>query len=126
MLLQRAISGDLANDCFSWLAIESLNLGHLRWPIRPKHHQLSHLTSGIRRDLRNPKYFGCINDEDMLGQVCSVARVCHRRSIPVAVLTRYLLRIVRRWKGYKPALPSRKLRLRKRCVKPPRVPRPRL
>ena len=60
------------------LAWESLAAGELRWPLRPKFHAFSHIIETVAVDKRNPKLYGCMLDEDMLGQVVRASRVCHR------------------------------------------------
>lgn len=99
MLMLHAFPGDAVVASYNCLAAESVGLGELRWPLRPKHHGLCHLVCNVRRDRRNPKYYGCMLDEDFLGRTVRVARVCSRRTVSYGVLSRYIVRVMRRWRG---------------------------
>lgn len=81
------------------LAAEALQNNELIWALRPKLHAMSHVILGVEADSRNPKYFSCFLDEDFLGKVVKVAAKCHRVTVCGAVLQRYLVRMLRRWRG---------------------------
>lgn len=83
----------------AWLSAWALRERSLRWCLRPKHHAFQHLILLAQRDKRNPKRYATILDEDFIGRVVRVARVCHRRTMAEGVLFRYLVRLRRRWCG---------------------------
>lgn len=96
----------LATNVF--LAQRALERGVLRWPLRPKHHGLHHLSAMTAVDSRNCKYTGCICDEDVLGRLIRVARVVARRGVCWAVVNRCIVRMVRKWRT-KPAAVTRRI-----------------
>lgn len=86
--------------CWSALAKTALQQERLAWPIRPKWHFMSHLAEVIRSDKENPRFYHCYRDEDAIGTVIKVAATCHRSTVSGAVLSKYLLRLGLRWKGF--------------------------
>ena len=117
------LSGRQMLAAYHWLAADSLAQGVLRWPLRPKHHAVFHLLKSVALDARNPKRFGTIMDEDLLGKVVKVAAKCHRRTVAEGVVFRYIVNLARRWRGLQE--PRRlRIRLRPRLRRRPVLPLP--
>ena len=93
-------AGNHVVSSYGWLAREATNKKQLLWPIRPKVHALCHIIMYVQATRRNPKYTGCMIDEDFLGRVIRVAGKSSRRSASTNVLWRYIIRVACQWKGF--------------------------
>jgi len=78
-----------------FLSDGALRRGQRRWPLRPKHHFAKHLVQQAFRSKRNPKYRGCMQDEDFLGKVARLGKDLNRRCIMVHIIKRFRLRLAR-------------------------------
>ncbi len=78
------------------LSREAAEAGRMRWPIRPKHHYMEHMVEQAYKHLRNPKLWGCMLDEDFLGQVVRLGKVVNRMTVHDHIIWRFQLRLSRR------------------------------
>jgi hypothetical protein len=99
----------------AWLAAEAARNARMLWPLKPKHHGLSHLIMGVRKTKRNPKYFATMLDEDYLGRVVKTACKVSRLDVAGGVLFRYLIRVVRRWRGLEEPRVRKRIGFGRRC-----------
>ena len=83
----------LATQLF--LSDRALERRQRRWAIRPKHHFTKHLVKQVIKSSRNPKYWGCMQDEDFLGKVARLGKDLNRRCIMVHIIKRFRLRLAR-------------------------------
>jgi hypothetical protein len=69
-----------------------IGLGHLAmYRPKPKAHMWLHLIDDFIKPTRlNPRNFWCYGGEDFVGRVKRIAAACHRTSVVVSVLKRYL------------------------------------
>ena len=65
-----------------------LALGILRWPLRPKLHQLEHLIYDFAVH-QNPSHFSCLLDEDLIGKVKRTKSQTHPATMTVHSLEHY-------------------------------------
>ena len=76
----------------SWLHTQSIQQGHLRWHIIPKHHYLWHLA--ILKG-RNPRFYQTYIDESFVGRLCNVYKACldgqYMSGVQLTVFQKYLL-----------------------------------
>ena len=61
--------------CHPGLAKRALDHEVLRWPIYPKIHQFEHLMVDWAKRFGNPRYYGLMIDEDLVGKVKSLALI---------------------------------------------------
>ena len=80
-----------------YLSAAAAEAGRLRWPLRPKHHFFVHIINSTKSSFRNPKYYSCMLDEDLLGKVVRLAREVNRKCVANHVLWRCQLRLARPW-----------------------------
>ena len=83
----------LATQLF--LSDRALERRQRRWAIRPKHHFTKHLVKQVIKSSRNPKYWGCMQDEDFLGKVARLGKDLNRRCAMVHIIKRFRLRLAR-------------------------------
>jgi len=81
--------------CLSnFYALRSISVaaGHLAmYRPKPKSHMWLHLIDDFIKPTRlNPRNFWCYGGEDMVGRVKKIAAACHRSTLTVSVLKRYL------------------------------------
>ena len=74
------------------LARESIELGNRRWHILPKHHEFLEMLLAATRTRLNPSYHWAFADEDYVGMVAELGKICHARTMTVSVLRRYSIR----------------------------------
>lgn len=70
------------------LAGDAVRSSSTLFKVRPKLHLLWHLADRLRA--MNPKVTSCMSDESFMGVVGRVAKQCHRASMNLRVLQRYL------------------------------------
>ena len=80
------------------LADFSLSSGRLRYHIRPKCHMLGHIAFHFLP--KNPRYFACYSDEDLIGRMKRVAQVAHPLYMSRLVMQRYIIQICQLWAGH--------------------------
>ena len=80
------------------LANISLENEILRWPLRPKQHQMEHLTFDFAV-FANPREFSCLLDEDLVGRLKKITAHTHPATMSVWVLEHYAVCAAHRWVG---------------------------
>ena len=65
---------------------------------RPRQHQLDHVLRQLRKGV-SWKWVSCFDDEDHVGQVCTLARACHAAGVGLRCLQRWSAIIMRKWLG---------------------------
>ena len=85
-------------DTYSALARFCVDLGDPGWHLVPKHHYLAHLRDDIATTSFNPMFHHCFVDEDMVGRVARGSRMCHRSTVTVRWLERYIHFLWLRWR----------------------------
>ena len=93
---QCVAAGNLYNVTHQMLASEALSCEKCLWKVRPKVHDLCHMISRTELDASSPKYTQCVQDEGMLGKFKKIARRCHRLTISLRFLQRWLVELERR------------------------------
>ena len=68
--------------------------GRNLWMIIPKAHHLMHFASVVQVECLNPKAWSLFMAEDFIGRISRIARVCHRSSVSMRTLERYLALIL--------------------------------
>jgi hypothetical protein len=82
---------------YGFLGAEATRLGTVIWKIRPKHHFIDEMLERIRETHMNPRHQHCFMEEDFAGKLSRLARKCHRLTVCVRSIERYLLFITIRW-----------------------------
>lgn len=72
---------------YSELARQATSPGE--WHIVPKFHQFHHLILDSMEDRNNPRFFHCFGDEDMVGQMLTLARAGHATTVVDNALDNY-------------------------------------
>ena len=71
--------------------------GRLLFPVRPKMHSLEHLIFDFLPKRGNPRYYGCMLDEDMIRRVKSILTGVHPCVFSLRALDRYNICVCLRW-----------------------------
>lgn len=82
-------------SALNWLATENVKAGKCRFHIRPKVHQLSHLT--FNHLPLNPRRYSNYLDEDYICKTKQVAAKAHPLHMPMHVAMRYSIAACLRW-----------------------------
>ena len=61
------------------------------WRLRPKCHYFDHILRTLEVSNLNPKLFGTLRCEDMLGKLKRIGKACDRRTASMRILQRWLL-----------------------------------
>ena len=101
----RAISDEGLNFLrgFKKLASMALRRGNPRYQIVTKLHFWAHICWDLRFQadtgypVLNPLAYSCQMDEDYVGKVCSLSRLCHGRTMHFATLQKYKINLALRW-----------------------------
>ena len=89
--------------CFYRLASLAYGRRKTRFQIATKLHMFAHITHALRLEAAtdnptlNPISFSCQADEDFVGKVCSLSRVCHGRTLHIKTLQKYKVNLALRW-----------------------------
>ena len=83
-------------------------IGKNLWLLMPKHHHLFHCALKARKDRINPRTGTLFAGEDFVGRISRIARVCHRSTVSLRVLMRYLALL---------HLHLERLKVWKKCIK---------
>lgn len=81
--------------CLNELAVLAVQAGQLRYHLRPKCHQLGHLTFHFLP--RNPRYFHVYQDEDFIARTKRVAEVRDPVFVSRLALFRYIIHVCMMW-----------------------------
>ena len=81
--------------CLNELAVLAVQAGRLRYHLRPKCHQLGHLTFHFLP--RNPRYFHVYQDEDFIARTKRVAEVSDPVYVSRLALFRYIIHVCMMW-----------------------------
>ena len=84
-------------NSLNWLATENLKLKKCRFHMRPKIHQLSHITFHFLP--LNPRRLSNYLDEDFICKTKRVAENVHPLHTPMHVCMRYSIAVCLRWSG---------------------------
>lgn len=79
------------------LALHAVGAKQLRYHMRPKIHQLGHIVYHFLP--RNPKYYSCYLDEDMVARVKRVATVAPPLHTSRLAMQRYIIHVCMAWGG---------------------------
>ena len=83
----------------SWgLADMALSREVMRWPLRPKQHQLEHLVWDFGF-YENPTHFSCHLDEDLIGILKKITMHTHPSTMSVRTLEHYSVAMAALWVG---------------------------
>ena len=82
--------------CLNELAVLAVQAGQLRYHLRPKCHQLGHLTFHFLP--RNPRYFHVYQDEDFIARTKRVAEVSDPVFVSRLALFRYIIHVCMMWR----------------------------
>ena len=61
------------------------------WRLLPKHHHFQHLLDDVKETLINPRFYTLLCAESFIGVIGRISRTCHRSSLSLRVLQRYIL-----------------------------------
>ena len=96
-VLQEQASGFLRG--FAWLAAQTLRSEFNGWGLKPKLHYLKHVQLELLDAARanhsfilNPMLFGCEQNEDLIGRVCTLSRKVSSRLMQQRVLECFLVK----------------------------------
>ena len=78
--------------CSNLLASRAKRAGSKNWRLKPKHHQLLELCHEANATALNPALYWTFGDEDFVGKVSVIAARCHRQTVSVRTLQRWLIR----------------------------------
>ena len=81
---------------YNSLALAAIDLGQIRWPVRPKNHKLEHMVLDFA-PLRNPRYVQCMLDEDMMRFTKRIVVRTHPHVFGTRTLMLYLVAVSLRW-----------------------------
>lgn len=76
---------------YSRFAAKAFADGERMWKLVPKFHLFQHLCEWQAQEWGNPRYFWTYSDEDMVGQMITVAESCHPRTMAVTALYKWLV-----------------------------------
>ena len=79
------------------LAADALQKGQLRYHVRPKLHQMGHTVYHFLP--KNPRYYMCYADEDMVSRAKNVAAVSHPLHCSRLSMLRYIIHVCMKWSG---------------------------
>ena len=86
---------------YNELALAGIRHGLVRWPVRPKNHQVEHMVLDFA-PRRNPRHVQCMLDEDMMRFMKRIVVRTHPHVFGTRVLMQYLVAVSLRWvKGAK-------------------------
>ena len=90
---------------YSLLSHESSVSNLLTWPLKPKHDYLDELCSkGVERKV-NPASHWCFQDEDFIGRLVAICKLCDTRCREVCTFERYLLGFTIMLNGWSATIP---------------------
>ena len=69
------------------------------WRLLPKHHHFQHMLVDTRDSLINPRFYTLLCGESFIGVMGRVSRTCHRSSLSLRSLERYLLLLALHFKS---------------------------
>jgi len=79
------------------LAARAIKLEQRRYKLRPKLHYLHHTILELPITRQNHFFATCFLDEDFMGKVKALASKCHRTTVVVRCMQRYLMLLGVRW-----------------------------
>ena len=89
-------AGMLFLKCYGKLAERALARGVKLWKCKPKLHYMHHHILDLSNSW-NPRYSHAFLEEDFLGKVARLGRRCHRKSVSLRFLQRYIMLQATRW-----------------------------
>ena len=90
-------------ETFNKLATMALARNLPRFQVIPKSHMWAHVVHTLRAEaaseelVLNPISFSCQQDEDFVGRVCALSRVCHPATLHARTLQKYKVAMAVRW-----------------------------
>ena len=78
--------------CSNLRAADAIRTGSSNWRLKPKHHQMLELLHEARATALSPGLFWTFGDEDFVGKISVIASCCHRRTVAIRALQRWLIR----------------------------------
>ena len=91
-LLQIKELGQQLLLCSNLRAAQAKRAGSKNWRLKPKHHQILELLHETNATALSPSLYWTFGDEDFVGKVSVIASRCHRRTVSVRTLQRWLIR----------------------------------
>ena len=91
-LLQIKELGQQLLLCSNLRATQAKRAGSSNWRLKPKHHQLLELLHETHATALSPSLWWTFGDEDFVGKVSVIASRCHRRTVSVRALQRWMIR----------------------------------
>jgi len=82
---------------YAWLADSNMRSNITLYKIRPKHHYFHHQVLEVQKSKLNPSWLHCFVSEDFVGRSARVASRCHRKTVSLRAIQRYMLCIRRQW-----------------------------
>ena len=95
--------GFLFLQAFNKLAGLALARNFPRYQVIPKAHMWAHVVHSLRLQattgqlVLNPLSFSCQVDEDFVGRVCALSRICHPATVHFRTLQKYKVCMAIRW-----------------------------
>ena len=83
-----ALQGYNALSGYSFSSVPTI----VRFPLKPKHHMFSHCMQECISSRLNALSHLCFTDEDFIGRVKKVARICYLSNMGQAVLDKWTMR----------------------------------
>ena len=96
MFLSSAVKAEMPELCrmitsmYARLAKLSFDMGLRMWKMMPKLHLFIHLCEDQAPRFGNPRYYWTYGDEDLVGQMITIAEGVHPRTLPISVLVKWL------------------------------------
>jgi hypothetical protein len=84
-------------QAYAALASDAMASGKLRWRLQPKLHTVAEMILRLESSRLNPRFTQCFMDEDFVGRVARLSRMCHPRAVGLRTLQRYLAQLTARW-----------------------------
>ena len=107
--MQADTARSIASDGFGFLRLFNKLAAHAlacnlpRYQVIPKSHMWAHVVHSLRAEagcsqlVLNPLSFSCQQDEDFVGRICALARVCHPATLHFRTLQKYKVAVATRW-----------------------------
>ena len=70
--------------------------GQCLWKLKPKFHYMNHRIDDLSNGW-NPRFLHAFMDESFMGYMSRLAKGCHRRTVLLRGLERYIVTLARRW-----------------------------
>ena len=85
-----AIVGERFGQTWAQLSSEALDSRTKAWKVSPKHHLFWHILDAVEKTRINPKSYWVYADEDLVGQLITIAESTHPHTLAQVSLAKWL------------------------------------